>query len=61
MSFFSIADIFNQIRKEEGKEGEFLAKTIINITQHNQNAVDIAADVDKNGSIVQKTTEKLNQ
>ena len=57
----SIADIMSKMLKENGKEGHFLAQLIRNMNVKIQTAMDVAAGVDKDWLIAQRTLKKLNE
>ena len=56
-----IADIMTEVVKEKRKEGYFLAQTIHNMNIKIQTAIDVAAGVDKDWTIAQRTLKKLNE
>ena len=58
---FSIADVMTEVVKQKGKRGDFLAKTVQNITTQLQTAMDLVAGIDKEWSVAQKTLNKLNE
>ena len=57
----SLAEVFNQMRHESGKKGEFLPKTINNIAKKQQAIMDLALGIDKDWTTAQKTLHKLNE
>ena len=60
-SLTSIAGVMNEAAKEKGKEGSFHAKTITNMNAKIQTAIDVAAGVDKDWTVAQRTLKKLNE
>ena len=51
----------NEVAKEKGKEGNCRAKTMTNMKAKIQTAIDVAAGVDKDWTIAQRTLKKLNE
>ena len=57
----TIANIMNQVFKNDGKHGEFLATTIKNISRKTQEAMDEIAGIDSDFSIAKKTILRLKE
>ena len=49
----SIADVMTKFVKQKGKNGDFLAKTVHNITTELQTAMGLSAGIDKDCSVAQ--------
>ena len=57
----TIANIMSEVLNKSGKSGEFLAKTIRNINEKCQAAMDVIAGISSDMSIAEKTMAKLNE
>ena len=57
----STVGIMNEVGKEKGKEGNVHAQTMRNMNVKMQTAMDVAAGVDKDWTIAQRTLKKLNE
>ena len=53
--------IMGDVLRQKGKKGGFLAKTVTNIDNKIQKAMDIVADVDKDWTVAEKTIHSLNK
>ena len=57
----TIANIMSNALNKNGTPGEFLASTIKNINEKNQEAMDEIAGIDADWSVAQKTIGRLNE
>ena len=57
----SIVGIMNEVANEKGKESNFHGKILRNMNVKIQTAIDVAAGVDKDWTIAQRTLKKLNE